>query len=179
MENNEIKKEIAQVVDDFEKALKERDKQEAFKIEGHWTQEQIDAIKDSMKITNQMEQALRYNNGKPQWSLVDFDSLEGLVHVLEYGADKYSIFENSTGVEVKGADIMHIPNFKQIYKVKISGKDNWKKGLELKSILDSAMRHLIKMMNGELIDEESKLLHAHHVICNMMFWVHFYKKNSL
>jgi hypothetical protein len=90
MENNEIKKEIAQVVDDFEKALKERDKQEAFKIEGHLTQEQIDGIKDSMKITNQMEQALRYNNGKPQWSLVDFDSLEGLVHVLEYGARKYA-----------------------------------------------------------------------------------------
>jgi hypothetical protein len=35
-------------------------------------------------------QALRYNNGKLQWSLVDFDSLEGLVKVLEYGATKYS-----------------------------------------------------------------------------------------
>jgi hypothetical protein len=35
-------------------------------------------------------QALRYNNGKLQWSLVDFDSLEGLVKVLEYGATKYA-----------------------------------------------------------------------------------------
>jgi hypothetical protein len=35
-------------------------------------------------------QALRYNNGKLQWSLVDFDSLEGLVKVLEYGANKYA-----------------------------------------------------------------------------------------
>ena len=35
-------------------------------------------------------QALRYNNGKLQWSLVDFDSLEGLVRVLEAGAKKYS-----------------------------------------------------------------------------------------
>jgi hypothetical protein len=36
------------------------------------------------------QQALRYNQGKLQWSLVDFDSLEGLVRVLEYGAAKYA-----------------------------------------------------------------------------------------
>ena len=34
--------------------------------------------------------ALRYNEGKPQWSLVDFESLEDLVRVLEFGANKYS-----------------------------------------------------------------------------------------
>ena len=60
MENNSIKKEIDQEVDDFEKALIERD------------------------------QALRYNQGKLSWSMVDFDSLEGRVRVLEYGAKKYS-----------------------------------------------------------------------------------------
>jgi hypothetical protein len=59
-ENNTIKNEIAKEVDDFEKALIERD------------------------------QALRYNQGKLSWSMVDFDSLEGLVRVLEYGAKKYS-----------------------------------------------------------------------------------------
>ena len=37
-----------------------------------------------------MEQALRYNNGKTKWSLVDFKSLEPMVKVLEYGAQKYS-----------------------------------------------------------------------------------------
>ena len=30
------------------------------------------------------EKALRYNEGKPQWSLIDFDSLEPMVRVLEY-----------------------------------------------------------------------------------------------
>ncbi len=34
--------------------------------------------------------ALRYNTGKRKWSLVDFESLEPLVEVLEYGAEKYS-----------------------------------------------------------------------------------------
>ena len=36
-----------------------------------------------------MNNALRYNEGKPQWSLVDFDSIEPLVRVLEYGCIKY------------------------------------------------------------------------------------------
>jgi len=37
-----------------------------------------------------MEQALRYNQNKPKWSLVDFKSLEPMVKVLEYGAKKYT-----------------------------------------------------------------------------------------
>lgn len=32
---------------------------------------------------------LRYNEGKRRWSLVDFQSLEGMVKVLEFGAEKY------------------------------------------------------------------------------------------
>lgn len=32
----------------------------------------------------------RYNDGKRQWSLVDFDALEDMVKVLEYGAIKYA-----------------------------------------------------------------------------------------
>ena len=59
--NETIKKEIEQETDEFMKALQERDKQ----------------------------QALRYNQGKLQWSLIDFKSLEGLVKVLEMGAKKY------------------------------------------------------------------------------------------
>lgn len=34
--------------------------------------------------------ALRYNSGKLQWSLVDFDALEDMVKVLEFGAKKYA-----------------------------------------------------------------------------------------
>jgi hypothetical protein len=63
MENKTIIKEVNEEADEFMKALSERDKQ---------------------------EQALRYNQGKLQWALVDFDSLEGLVRVLEYGAAKYA-----------------------------------------------------------------------------------------
>jgi uncharacterized protein YuzB (UPF0349 family) len=61
MENKSIKDEIEKEVDDFTQALIDRDKQ-----------------------------ALRYNQGKVQWSLVDYKSIEPMVRVLEYGCLKYS-----------------------------------------------------------------------------------------
>lgn len=36
------------------------------------------------------ELADRFNSGKPQWTMVDFDALEPMVRVLDYGARKYS-----------------------------------------------------------------------------------------
>ena len=36
------------------------------------------------------EKGLRYNEGKPKWSLVEFNSLIPLVKVMEYGEKKYS-----------------------------------------------------------------------------------------
>lgn len=41
-----------------------------------------------MGLINKKE-ALRYNTGKPRWSLVHFKSLEPMVRVLEFGAKKY------------------------------------------------------------------------------------------
>lgn len=69
---------------------KSTETQGSFNIEGYWTEEEIASAMQSIKNSPQVQQALRYNQGKPQWSLVDFDSLEGLVHVLEYGAQKYA-----------------------------------------------------------------------------------------
>ena len=131
------------------------------------------ALKDNFK------QALRYNEGKLQWSLVDFKSLEGLVEVLEYGMQKYTTYQDKSGKIFSYSEIQHLPNFLTDYKINESGRDNWKKGLSLDSILDSAQRHLIEMFKNESRDTESNLLHAHHIMCNMMFWVHFYQKNTL
>jgi hypothetical protein len=38
-----------------------------------------------------MKKADRYNDSKLKWSLVDFDSLEEMVKVLEFGIEKYEI----------------------------------------------------------------------------------------
>lgn len=44
--------------------------------------------KTSNKIENK---GSRFNTGKTQWGLVDFAALEGMVKVLEFGAQKYGI----------------------------------------------------------------------------------------
>lgn len=91
--------------------------------------------------------ALRYNQGKIQWSLVHFDSISELPKVLEFGAQKYS-------------------------------RDNWKKGLKLNEILDSMQRHLSSVIDGEQFDDESNLHHMGHIMCNAMFYMYNYKKQT-
>lgn len=86
--------------------------------------------------------AIRYNQGKPRWSLVDHESLEPLVRVLEFGETKY-------------------------------GRWNWKKGLDKTEILESLYRHLIKLMAGQELDEETKLHHIGHIMSNAMFYSYF------
>ena len=96
---------------------------------------------ESMEVSeeiNPQRQALRYNQGKLKWSLIDFKSLEGLVEVLEYGANKYA-------------------------------PDNWKKGMPVKEVAESLMRHLFAFLDGEDVDPESGCRHISHVMCNAMF----------
>jgi hypothetical protein len=87
-------------------------------------------------------QGLRYNNGKLEWDLVDFKSLEPMVRVLMFGAIKYT-------------------------------PDNWKKGMPKKHFLNSAMRHLVALMDGEEVDSESGLPHSAHLMCNIMYLSYF------
>lgn len=47
------------------------------------------------------DKALRYNEGKLQWSLVDFKSLEPMVQVLEFGAKKYAPNNWKKGLETQ------------------------------------------------------------------------------
>lgn len=51
--------------------------------------------------------------------------------------------------------------------------DNWKKGLDRREILESMMRHLAALLDGEQTDPESQLLHTGHIMCNCMFYNYF------
>lgn len=42
----------------------------------------------------------RFNTGKLKWSLVDFESFEDMVRVLEFGANKYSANNWKKGLSV-------------------------------------------------------------------------------
>lgn len=46
-------------------------------------------FKQFQELYMKESKSLRYNEGKPKWSLVDFKSLEPMVRVLEYGCTKY------------------------------------------------------------------------------------------
>lgn len=50
------------------------------------------------------ESALRFNEEKLKWSLVDFDSLEDMVRVLEFGAKKYA--ENNWKKGLKTTEVV-------------------------------------------------------------------------
>jgi hypothetical protein len=47
-----------------------------------------------------ISQGDRFNQGKLKWSLVDFDSFEEMVRVLEFGAKKYSSHNWKKGLKV-------------------------------------------------------------------------------
>lgn len=51
--------------------------------------------------------------------------------------------------------------------------DNWKKGLDKKEILESMMRHLTALMDGETHDKESGIHHIGHIGCNYLFYSYF------
>lgn len=46
---------------------------------------------------------------------------------------------------------------------------NWKKGLKYTEICDSLQRHMNSFLDGEDNDQESKLSHVGHILCNAMF----------
>lgn len=93
------------------------------------------------------EKSLRHNEGKLEWSLVDFKSLEPMVRTLQ-----------------------------QAYKSGDYPKDNWKIGMELEEVLNSLMRHTVALMDGEEYDRKSGLHHIGHIMCNCMIYEYHRRK---
>jgi hypothetical protein len=51
---------------------------------------------------------------------------------------------------------------------------NWEKGFPFSLVIASAMRHLEAMRLGEMIDNESGLLHSAHLMCNAAMLTEFH-----
>lgn len=52
-------------------------------------------------------------------------------------------------------------------------KGNFRKGMSWMTVYDCAQRHLMKWLDGELVDEESNLPHLYHAITNIGFLIEY------
>ena len=89
-----------------------------------------------------MQTGIKNDSGKPRWSLLPMGSIEKVIRVLEYGADKYEV-----------DNWKRVPDAKQRY-------------------LDAAFRHLAAIASGEWIDAESGHSHAAHACCCCLFLIY-------
>lgn len=78
------------------------------------------------------------------------------------------IFTNLKLQQIISNDIQVTDN-----QISIAGRDNWKKGLDKSAILESMMRHLVALMDGQEIDPESNEHHIGHIMCNALFYSYF------
>lgn len=86
---------------------------------------------------------VKYDSGKPDWSLVELEGIEGMVKVLTFGAEKYERDGWKT-----------VPDARNRY-------------------FAALLRHLTAYQAGELVDSESGLSHLDHAMCNLYFLKHF------
>lgn len=90
-------------------------------------------------ISEKSKLGIKYDSEKPQLGLISGKAINELGKVLTFGAKKY-------------------------------GKDNWRDLEDLQfRCLSAALRHLMEVVDGNLIDEETGLSHFAHAMCNMMF----------
>lgn len=95
------------------------------------------------------EQSERYNEGKPQLSYI-FDVMPALL-------DMVAVLE---------------------FGANKYARNNWKKGFPKDKLVDSLMRHINAMYQGEDVDPESGLPHVGHILCNAAFLGYHYGSQS-
>ena len=86
---------------------------------------------------------VKYDNGKPQWSLLPFRALTQVVEVLTYGAKKYA-----------PDNWKKVPDARRRY-------------------IDAGFRHLTAYTSGETNDPETGKHHLAHAICCLLYLVAF------
>ena len=86
---------------------------------------------------------IKFDGGKPQWSLLPFKALKEVVDVLTYGAKKYA-----------PDNWKKVPNAKQRY-------------------IDAGFRHFTAYASGEKLDSETGKSHLAHALCCLLYLLAF------
>lgn len=93
--------------------------------------------------------AIKFDDGKVDWSLVPFEALEGMVQVLQFGAKKYDAWNWTSG-----------------------GGFKWTR------VFASCVRHMFAWIRGEDNDPESGLSHIYHAQCNLLFLAYYIRNKD-
>lgn len=92
----------------------------------------------------QLGVAVKKDQGKTDWSLMPWESVEQINQVLEFGAKKYSAHNWKEG-----------------------------KGFSYTRVLNSLLRHVFSYIRGEDRDPETGLSHLAHAGCNVLFLLYY------
>lgn len=111
--------------------------------------ETVNKINEQFPAQDMKTSAVKFDDGKVDWSLVPFEALEGMAQVLEFGAKKYDRWNWTTG-----------------------GGFKWTR------ILGSCLRHIFAFMRGEDNDPESGLSHISHAQCNLLFLAYYIRNKD-
>lgn len=164
----------------------------------NWEDDIEEAIKKLYKkrygmneeVTNSAEKQSLTNEGLSLYGKLKAKEKEiqgkavGIARALEPQAlkDHRDITKSTTGLRYNEGKLpWHLVDFralKSMVEVLKYGKakydeDQWKKGLSLKEIRDSFIRHMIEWNAGNEVDEESGLSHIGHMMCNLLFYEYF------
>lgn len=90
-----------------------------------------------------VKSGVKYDNDKPQWSLLPFKALKEVVEVLTYGAKKYA-----------PDNWKKVPDARRRY-------------------IDAGFRHFTAYASGETHDPETGKHHLAHAICCLLYLVAF------
>jgi len=89
----------------------------------------------------------KHDTGKARWDLLPYESVEYIVDVLTFGAEKYAP-----------------DNWKKVPD-------------PMNRYFAAAMRHLVAHRKGEQLDPESCRSHLAHAACCLLFMLHFEDDN--
>ena len=103
----------------------------------------IDMYTEVTRVSISDDVGVKYDNDKPQWSLVPFKAMTQVVDVLTYGARKYA-----------PDNWKKVPDARRRY-------------------IDAAFRHLSAYAAGEKNDSETGKSHLAHAICCLLFLLAF------
>ena len=132
----------------------------------------------------------RYNNGKPDYSLVVLSQLSQVLSNRSYKLEHAYLFDVLNNLAVfqetqdvsclyealneLGMDAIEESTHVFTYGAMKYKSWNWLKGMQWSVPLACAVRHLLKIVReGEEVDEESGRKHEGHIVCNLMMLIHY------